>query len=76
MSEPSLVDLDRCIHGRHAADNCFDCPDGWSTGNLFLVDGQRIGTDIAGRPIEVGRVRRHTREGDDRAAPPIRGIDV
>lgn len=76
MSEPKLSDLDRCIHGRHAVDNCFGCPDGWSTGNLFLADDQRIGTDIGGNPIHVGLVRRHTRDGDDRATPPIRGIDV
>jgi hypothetical protein len=29
-------DLDRCEHGRHSIDDCFDCPGGRSTGNLFL----------------------------------------
>lgn len=46
-----LSDLDRCEHGRHSIDPCFGCPDGQSTGNLYLEDGQRIGTDHAGQPI-------------------------
>lgn len=58
MSTPSLADLDRCEHGRHAEDPCFSCPDGWSTGNLFLNDGQRIGTDLYGNPIVAVRERR------------------
>lgn len=58
MSTPSLADLDRCEHGRHSLDPCYGCPDGWSTGNLFLVDGQRIGTDLGGQPIIVERARR------------------
>jgi len=57
MSEPKLSDLDRCLHGRHAIDNCLDCPGGWSLGNPYLIDGQRIGTDLYGRPILVGRVK-------------------
>ena len=47
----TLDDLDRCEHGRKSIDNCWHCPDGWSTGNLFLTNGQRIGTDLAGQPI-------------------------
>jgi hypothetical protein len=27
------------------------CPDGWSTGNLYLVAGMRIGTTVHGTPI-------------------------
>lgn len=48
-----LMDLDRCEHGRHAADRCFGCPDGQSTGNLLLPPGTRIGTDVYGQPIVV-----------------------
>lgn len=45
--------LDRCKHGRHAADSCLACPHGQSTGNLFLQPGQRIGTSLGGVPIVV-----------------------
>lgn len=45
--------LDRCAHGRHAADSCVDCPGGQSTGNLHLQPGQRIGTSLGGVPIVV-----------------------
>lgn len=38
-------------HGRHRADNCFDCPNGQSAGNLFLPPGTRIGTNLYGQPI-------------------------
>lgn len=51
MSDPKLTDLDRCVHGRHSIDSCFDCPGGWSVGNTFLTNGQRIGTDLYGEPI-------------------------
>ena len=64
----SPADLDRCEHGRHSIDSCFDCGD--SPMNLFLmkpshypidqrvriVDGQwqiRIGTMVRGEPIWV-----------------------
>lgn len=43
--------LDRCEHGRHARDSCFDCPDRMSTGNLHLPPGTRIGTTLYGTPI-------------------------
>lgn len=76
MGEPKLSDLDRCEHGRHAVDNCFDCPDGWSTGNLFLDPHQRIGTDLYGNPILVGQVRRHSRDGDPRTPPPLKLKDT
>jgi hypothetical protein len=32
----SPEDLDRCEHGQHSTDSCFDCPEGLSTGNMFL----------------------------------------
>jgi hypothetical protein len=66
---PSLNDLDRCEHGRHSVDHCFDCPGGHSTGNLFLAtpsadpqcatEGQeiRIGTTVHGEPIVVTPIR-------------------
>lgn len=63
----SAADLDRCEHGRHSIDPCFDCPGGHSTGNLFLIRGDRrelrssgertvevrIGTTHGGDPIWV-----------------------
>ena len=57
---PELADLDRCEHGRHAIDPCVGCPGGWSTGNLYLEPGARIGTTLYGQPIlapERGRER-------------------
>jgi hypothetical protein len=62
------ADLDRCEHGRHSIDSCFDCPAGESSGNPFLInqrnaghtmrtrDGRtevRIGTMVRGEPIWV-----------------------
>jgi hypothetical protein len=46
-----LLALDRCEHGRHAADTCTACPGGQSTGNLICPPGTRLGTDMYGRPI-------------------------
>jgi hypothetical protein len=70
----SADDLDRCEHGRHSLDPCADCPDGRSTGNLFLLGlatgsyperietrtGSlvRIGTTRYGSPIYVNPKRR------------------
>lgn len=51
-----VTDLDRCEHGRHKQDPCFSCPDGQSTGNLYLTNGQRIGTTLRGDPIVVVEV--------------------
>lgn len=51
--QPFVGALDRCQHGRHSRDRCFDCPDGRSTGNLLLEPGQRIGTTLYGQPITV-----------------------
>lgn len=64
----SPADLDRCVHGRHSIDHCFDCLGGPK--NLFLmapstlpVDERvrhhggvwevRIGTMVHGEPIWV-----------------------
>lgn len=63
----SPADLDRCEHGRHSIDSCFDCPGGRSSGNTMLldpsehatplvrnIDGRteiRIGTMVRGEPI-------------------------
>jgi hypothetical protein len=55
---PLLSALDRCRHGRHAKDRCIDCGT-WSTGNLFLSPGQRIGTTIYGEPIMVPEEQAH-----------------
>jgi hypothetical protein len=59
-------DLDRCEHGRHSIDNCYDCPGGQSSGNLYLdpfakparretrdMSWIRIGTMVRGEPIFV-----------------------
>lgn len=65
------ADLDRCEHGRHSIDSCFDCPGGNSAGNLFLLEGRepvvrteanqharvRIGTTHRGDPIWVSARR-------------------
>jgi hypothetical protein len=62
----SPEDLDRCDHGRHSIDDCFGCPDGRSTGNMYLslwVGAQRrgvkvrIGTTLGGKPIFVEPAR-------------------
>jgi len=57
-----LRDLDRCDHGRHEGDSCFDCPQGTSTGNPRMPVGQRIGTTVHGRAIVMPpRGERHDR---------------
>lgn len=68
------ADLDRCEHGRHSIDSCFDCPGGMSSGNAFLmsltpwtrtVDGirqVRIGTMVRGEPIWVEPTRKRVGE--------------
>jgi hypothetical protein len=48
-----ILDLDRCEHGRHAKDMCFDCPGGYSMGNGYLLPGTRIGTTVYGLAITV-----------------------
>lgn len=48
-----LLDLDRCAHGRHSAENCFGCPTGQSTGNVLLPAGTVIGHGQRGVPIIV-----------------------
>jgi len=48
-----LMDLDRCEHGRHAADSCFNCPGGQSAGNPHLERGSVIGYSYTGAPIRM-----------------------
>lgn len=49
-------DLDRCEHGRHSIDYCFDCPGG-NKGNPFLLDAV---------PHEADHRPRHVRTVDGR----------
>lgn len=60
------MDLDRCEHGRHAADKCFDCPGGQSAGNPHLERGSVIGYGYTGAPIRMPDSRRgqHTCDVD------------
>jgi hypothetical protein len=51
-----VADLDRCEHGRHAGDSCFDCK-GPSHGNPHLIRGGVIGYDLTGRPYILPRNR-------------------
>jgi len=46
-----LLDLDRCMHGRHSADDCGSCG-GRSKGNHHLLPGMVIGYGLRG-PIVV-----------------------
>jgi hypothetical protein len=48
-----LADMDRCEHGRHSTDSCFDCPGGKSSGNQVCPPGTLIGHNYAGREIRV-----------------------
>ena len=43
-----LTDLDRCMHGRHQGDACFDCPNGESVGNHILPTGAVVGYGLYG----------------------------
>lgn len=47
-----LADLDRCTHGRHHGDPCADCG-GYSSGNLYIKEGDRLGTGKAGEALVV-----------------------
>lgn len=47
-----LMSLDRCPHGRHALDRCYDCPGGQSAGNPHLRPGT-IGYTVHGHPITL-----------------------
>lgn len=42
-----VLDLDRCMHGRHAADPCFGCPGG-NHGNPLIPPGTLIGSGLSG----------------------------
>lgn len=59
-----LRDLDRCEHGRHAADSCFDCPGGRSAGNPHLERGSVIGYSYTGDPIRMPDSERGGHTGD------------
>lgn len=45
--------LDRCRHGRHESDLCFDCETGISKGNPLLRPGTNIGYTIYGEQIRI-----------------------
>ena len=46
-----LQSLDRCEHGRHGGDSCFDCPDRAAVPN-FRMD-HVVGHYVHGQPITV-----------------------
>lgn len=55
-----LLDLDRCVHGRHEGDSCFDCPDRKSTGNPHMRPGCVIGYTVHAEPIVMPHRRDKT----------------
>ncbi len=60
----SPADLDRCEHGRHSIDSCFDCPHGRSTGNLYLQTPSHYHEDGRILPGDTNRKRvRMTEDG-------------
>lgn len=54
-----LLDLDRCEHGRHAADECYGCPGGHSTGNQFLPPGTVLAQGVRGPIVVPANADRH-----------------
>lgn len=46
-----LLNLDRCEHGRHHHDQCFDCPNRVSEGNPHMRPGTIIGYTVHAQPI-------------------------
>jgi hypothetical protein len=48
-----MMGLDRCEHGRHMIDSCFNCPGGRSSGNPRLRFGQLIGYTVHGAQVRV-----------------------
>lgn len=57
-----MQDLDRCQHGRHEGDPCFDCAGRVSRGNPFITRGAPIGFSINGVPyVQPERGLRHDR---------------
>jgi hypothetical protein len=48
-----MMGLDRCEHGRHIADSCFNCPGGRSGGNPHLRMGQLIGYTVHGAEVRI-----------------------
>lgn len=67
-----LQDLDRCEHGRHEGDDCFECG-GPSVGNRVPEDDRIIGFDISGRAIFIPR--RGEEWGYERPPSDRRGDD-
>lgn len=45
--------LNRCEHGRHQGDACFDCPEGISHGNPILPVGTVIGYNHGGDEMVI-----------------------
>lgn len=57
-----ISDLDRCPHGRHEQDECFDCQYEYpgveyNIGNPLFDDQSLIGFDISGNRITLGDLR-------------------
>lgn len=48
-----ILSLDRCEHGRHEGEMCFDCPNQVSVGNEIIPAGTVIGHWVRGVPIVV-----------------------
>lgn len=72
-----LTDLDRCMHGRHEGDRCFDCPGGASNGNPHIREGHVVGYSIDGKPyVMPPRGQRHKAAAWlDERAPMNEGLD-
>ncbi len=49
-------DMDRCEHGRHSIDHCFDCRDnyGMSHGNQFLLCAPETRRTAQGLEVRIG----------------------
>lgn len=48
-----IASLDRCEHGRHSTDNCWNCRGGWSLGSPYLLSGTVIGFWVGGMLLVV-----------------------
>lgn len=55
-----LLDLDRCVHGRHSQDECGSCDHGHSAGNHHLPPGRVIGYWRHGTIVVPEPADRHT----------------
>lgn len=54
-----LVDLDRCLHGRHEGDACGGCPQGVSVGNAIAPAGTVLGHGLRGPIVMPTRADKH-----------------